>query len=110
LDDEAEPVVAQRQSSQQTPQSILAASNPCSDFSPTTARIYALTPATTPLSASTSARPPQPLRCHRVHDTEKLSGDRGIDAEAAEREAPKQSEDLVRTPTPIDGLIRRGAE
>ena len=26
---------------------------------------------------------------HRVHDAEELSGDRGIDAEAAEREAPR---------------------
>ena len=42
------------------------------------------------------------------NDTEELSGDRGIDAEAAEREAPKQSEHLVRTLTPIDGLTRRG--
>src|SRR5262249_47240400 len=56
-----------------------------------------------------------PLGLHRRFDrywlngAEKLPGDRGVDPYAAECEAPGQSERLVRTLTPIDGLSRRTA-
>ena len=46
---------------------------------------------------------------HRLDGAEKLSGDRGVDPQTAEREAPGQSEHLVRTLTPIDRLSRRTA-
>jgi len=41
---------------------------------------------------------------HRLHCAEKLAGDRRIDPQAAKREAPWQSEHLVRAPKPISGL------
>jgi hypothetical protein len=47
---------------------------------------------------------------HRLHGAEKLSGNRGIDPQAAEGEAPGQPQHLVRTLTPIDGLSRRRPE
>ena len=57
--------------------------------------------------------PPLGLHCrldrHRLHGAEKLSSDRGVDAEAAEREAPGQPEHQVRTIAAIDGLSRRTA-
>jgi hypothetical protein len=57
--------------------------------------------------------PPFGFQCrvdgHRLNRAEKLPGDRGVDAEAAEREAPWQPEHQVGTITPIDGLSRRTA-
>jgi hypothetical protein len=57
--------------------------------------------------------PPFCLQCrldgHRLDHAEKLSGDRRIDPEAAEREAPRQPEHQVGTITPVDGLSRRTA-
>ncbi len=46
---------------------------------------------------------------HRLNRAEKLSGDRRVDAEAAEGEASGQPEHLVGTLAPIDGLARRPA-
>jgi hypothetical protein len=46
---------------------------------------------------------------HRLDDAEKLSGDRCVDTQAAEREAPGQPEHQVGTITSIDGLSRRTA-
>src|SRR5260370_30045870 len=46
---------------------------------------------------------------HRLDGAEQLSGDRSVDAETAEREAPGQPEHQVRTITPIDRLSPRTA-
>jgi hypothetical protein len=46
---------------------------------------------------------------HRLNGPEKLSGNRGVDTEAAEREASWQPERQVGAITPIDGLSRRTA-
>ena len=46
---------------------------------------------------------------HRLHGAEKLSGDRGVDAEAAEGEAPRQPQHQVGAIATIDGLSRRTA-
>jgi len=43
---------------------------------------------------------------HRLNRAEKLSGDRRVDAEAAEGEAPRQPEHLVGTLAPVDGLAQ----
>ena len=45
----------------------------------------------------------------RLDGAEKLSGDRCVDTQAAEREAPGQPEHLVGTITPVNGLSRRTA-
>src|SRR5207237_895367 len=45
-------------------------------------------------------------RPHRLQRAENHSSNRGVDPQAAECEAPGQSQHLVRTLTPIDGLSR----
>ena len=46
---------------------------------------------------------------HRLDRAEQLSGDRGVDTETAEREAPGQPKRQVRPITAVDGLTRRTA-
>jgi hypothetical protein len=41
---------------------------------------------------------------HRLHGAEKLANDRGVDPQAAKREAPRQSEHLVWALAAINGL------
>jgi hypothetical protein len=52
---------------------------------------------------------PRRLDGHRLNGTEKLSGERRVDTEAAEGEAPWQPERQVGTITPIDRLSWRTA-
>src|SRR3954453_15392641 len=46
---------------------------------------------------------------HRRQGAQQLGGDRGVDASPAERQAPRQSQHLVRPVAAVDGLSRRPA-